>query len=101
MKRLPAFLVLAALGLPSLHAADVSPGAAAASPASAAASRQARPKPSEREAQCLALRRRYLESDACYAPFRNANGSVKVEAFDKCGPAVPEPVGECASTVNR
>jgi len=47
---------------------------------------------------CESLRRRFQESSECFAPYFNANGSVKPEAFQFCGPAVPAPALECSST---
>lgn len=50
---------------------------------------------------CTSLRRQYWESQACFNQFRNANGSVKAEAFrycrevqspvERCGPLITEP----------
>lgn len=50
---------------------------------------------------CNSLRRQYWESQACFNQFRNANGSVKPEAFSQCrevqnpdiqcGPLIIEP----------
>lgn len=33
---------------------------------------------------CEEQKQRYLESDHCFAPFRNANGSIRAEAFRHC-----------------
>jgi len=50
---------------------------------------------------CTALRRRYAQSQACFSPYRLANGGIKPEAFKRCremadpalvcGPAVTSP----------
>jgi hypothetical protein len=52
-------------------------------------------------ADCAALRKRYAESQACFAPYRLANGGIKPEAAKhcrevadpalKCGPATASP----------
>ena len=56
------------------EAARVPPGAALAQrrPAEAPAS------------DCATLRRLYRESQECFAPFKNANGSTKAEGYGKC-----------------
>ncbi|MDB5872592.1 MAG: hypothetical protein JWQ07_2034 [Ramlibacter sp.] len=71
-------------------AAPAAQAASAASPASATL-------PSGATSDCVTLRRRFAESNECFAPFFNANGSVKAEAFARCGPAVPYPARECSS----
>ena len=45
---------------------------------------------------CEALQRRYRESQECFAPFHNANGSLKVEANKVCK-AVENPTVKCGS----
>jgi hypothetical protein len=52
-------------------------------------------------ADCTVLRKRYAESQACFAPYRLANGGLKPEAYKrcreiadpalKCGPATASP----------
>ena len=42
---------------------------------------------------CATLHRLYMESQACFSRYRNANGSIKAEAFDNCTPVIdPNPV---------
>lgn len=74
--------------------------AKAAEAAAAASAAQARTpvKPGASGTDCASLRRRFQESINCFAPFVNANGSVKERAFEVCGPAVPAPSLECSST---
>lgn len=50
------------------------------------------PQPSEAE-RCAAEHARYSASQACFARFRNANGSLKAEAAAHCA-NVPEPACE-------
>jgi hypothetical protein len=69
--------------------------AAAAAPA-AQAKTPATPTPTGSD--CASLRRLFNESADCFAAFVNANGSIKPDAFQICGPAVPAPVLECSST---
>lgn len=45
---------------------------------------------------CEALQRSYRESQECFAPFYNANGSLKVEAYKACK-AVENPTVKCGS----
>ncbi len=76
----------------------------AASPAPAAANTpQSAPKPAikpatdlrEQEAtDCETLQRLYRESQDCFAPFRNATGGIKAEAYEKCKER-PEPTEKC------
>lgn len=47
---------------------------------------------------CAKLWRRYIDSYECFAPFMFGNRwgrGIKPEAFDVCGPAVPEPSQRC------
>ncbi|HEY4372911.1 MAG TPA: DUF4124 domain-containing protein [Burkholderiales bacterium] len=39
-------------------------------------------------------RARYLQSLACYEPFRLITGALRPGAFEACGPTVPEPTDE-------
>lgn len=43
---------------------------------------------------CATLQREYAASQACFAPFVTAFGSVKAEAFEKCTPMV-DPSPQC------
>ena len=44
---------------------------------------------------CAELLRRYRESQECFAPYRMANGGLRPEAFQLCGPDLPAPSGQC------
>ena len=44
---------------------------------------------------CAELLRRYRESQECFAPYRMANGAIRPEAFQLCGPDVLDPSGQC------
>jgi hypothetical protein len=46
------------------------------------------------QTECEAAQRRYKESIDCFAPFTNANGTTRAEAFEKCTP-VPDPSQRC------
>lgn len=46
--------------------------------------------PAEREAQYERAMERYQRAHDCFAPYKNANGSTKAEAFNVC-PVVPRP----------
>jgi hypothetical protein len=43
---------------------------------------------------CAALRRRYAQSQACFEPYRLANGGIRPEAFNRCR-EVPDPATQC------
>lgn len=102
MKRLFVALALGALALAPLYGADIyrwvdDKGRVHLSDEVPERFRKsAIPLPSGTD--CASLRRRFQESADCFAPFVNANGSVKPEAFQTCGPAVPAPALECSST---
>lgn len=71
--------------------------------ASAATARGALPtrppiglQPSTSGPDCDLLFQRYRESQECFAPFHNANGSLRVEAFRTCQP-VDNPTSKCGS----
>jgi len=55
---------------------------------------RSRPVP-QRSASCEDLVRRYRASQACFAPYRMANGALRPEAFDLCGPDVADPSAQC------
>ena len=42
------------------------------------------PGPSDKKRQCEEDWKRYQESQACFAPYRTANGGIKAEAFQHC-----------------
>jgi hypothetical protein len=44
---------------------------------------------------CRNWRQEYSNSQACFAPYRNARGGIKAEAFAVCGPEVLDPSQEC------
>ncbi|MDQ6639450.1 MAG: hypothetical protein M3Z15_07250, partial [Pseudomonadota bacterium] len=46
------------------------------------------------DANCAALRKRYLDSQACFERYRVANGSVKPEAYKACRNVV-DPAPRC------
>jgi sRNA-binding protein len=46
------------------------------------------------EPDCAALRRAYAASQECFAPFQNANGSMKPGAFEACV-ELPDPSPIC------
>jgi hypothetical protein len=43
---------------------------------------------------CAALRARYAQSQACFAPYRLANGGIKPEAYKRCR-EMPDPALTC------
>lgn len=45
-------------------------------------------------ADCAARRKAYLDSQACFEPYRLANGSIRAEANGKCQPVV-DPSPQC------
>jgi len=49
-------------------------------------------------ADCAALRRRYAQSQACFSPYRLANGGIKPEAFKRCR-EMPDPALVCGPAV--
>ena len=76
---------------------SVSPG----TPASAASMRRptesappSRPAAGSRSSDCAELQRRYLESQACFAPYRLANGGLDADAFRHCA-VVQDPSPRC------
>jgi len=46
------------------------------------------------ETECEKAHRLYRESQDCFAPYVNTNGSVRAEAFQNCA-AVPDPSPRC------
>jgi hypothetical protein len=46
------------------------------------------------EARCAVLRKRYLDSQACFERYRLANAAVKEEGFKRC-PNVVDPSPQC------
>lgn len=51
-------------------------------------------KPASSDLSCPELQRRYLESQACFAPYRLANGGLDREAFRHCQ-VVKDPSPRC------
>jgi hypothetical protein len=49
---------------------------------------------SSAEATCEVLRKRYLDSQACFERYRLANGAVRAEGFKRC-PNVVDPSPRC------
>lgn len=70
-------------------------GAVAAAPAPVAG-KEPVTKPPARTNDCATLWQRFYESSECLAPYLNVNGSIKPNAFEACGPAVPFPAQECS-----
>ena len=54
----------------------------------------------EQAADCAALRREYARSQACFAPYRLANGGMKPEAYRRCKP-VENPAVTCGTAPAR
>jgi len=73
-------------GVRGERAAALGGAAAASAAASAGAPGNA--------SDCASLRRQYAESQACFAPFLNVNGSYKPGAFEKCT-QLPDPSPKC------
>jgi hypothetical protein len=79
----------------SQRAAAVRPDAAAVpAPGSLSVATPASAAPTGAQADCERARRRYRESQECFAPFRLANGAVRAEAFEHCS-VVPDPSVAC------
>ena len=76
-----------AASIPSAGPATRAPGSLTAPTPAAAA-------PTGGQADCETSRRRYRESQECFAPFRLANGAVRAEAFKHCT-VVPDPSVAC------
>ncbi|HWT72514.1 MAG TPA: DUF4124 domain-containing protein [Oxalicibacterium sp.] len=55
--------------------------------------------PSDKDASCEQQRRNYAASQACFASYRNANGSVRSEAYQYCTEA-PDPSPSCGIPSN-
>ena len=74
---------------------SVSPGTPASAPR-LSPSPPARPvrKAASSEPSCPEAQRRYAESQACFAPYRLANGGIDAEAFRHCQ-AVKDPSPRC------
>jgi hypothetical protein len=53
----------------------------------------------DKSAKCEQLQRAYAESQACFAPYRNVNGSVSAEAYQRCI-EVPDPSPSCGIPSN-
>lgn len=64
-----------------------------ASPARAAQSAPPEPQ-AQAESDCERAHRLYKESQECFMPYRNANGSIRSEAFQRCA-QVPDPSTRC------
>lgn len=82
-------LCAAAASLPAFAADAPARAGAAPRPAASAARAPAA------EPDCQRLWRRYQRSQACYERHRNANGSVKPEAVQRCGEPLPDPSARC------
>ena len=76
-----------AAATPALAQASKPAGAQAVKPAVAASLSASSP-----DAECPALRKEYLESQACFQRYRVANGTVRPEAYKRCREVVdPSP----------
>jgi hypothetical protein len=53
------------------------------------------------EEDCRAWRAEYARSQACFAPYRNATGGIKAEAFRVCGPEVLDPAASAECGIRR
>ena len=76
---------------------SVSPGTPASAAALTGPTKSApamRPAPPSGSSDCAELQRRYLESQACFAPYRLANGALDADAFRHCV-AVQDPSPRC------
>lgn len=49
---------------------------------------------------CSTMRRKYWESQECFQRYRNANGSVKAEAYQHCA-VVTNPVEQCGPVITE
>ena len=81
-----------AAAAPQQRASEAQAGASAAPPALAIAPPAATPSNTD----CEALQREYRESLECFAPFVNANGTLKPNAFSVCK-SVVNPTLKCGS----
>ena len=75
---------------------DSRASAAAASGAVALTPGNASSTPAPAGTDCESLQRQYRESQECFAPFINANGSLKPQALSTCK-AVENPTLKCGS----
>lgn len=50
------------------------------------------PPAAQAGSECEEQMKKYMASQECFAPFRNANGAINAEAFDKCQ-VVSQPTG--------
>ena len=88
-----ALTTAALLPLLCLQSFAADPPASAARPAKVAGSLSG-PAPPD----CAALRKRYAESQACFSPYRLANGGIKPEAFKRCH-EMPDPALTCGPAI--
>jgi hypothetical protein len=73
----------------------------ASRPASGPASVQTSPRPVVKvDADCDTLRKLFRESQECFAPYVNTNGSVKAEAYERCT-SLPDPAFKCGVATSR
>jgi hypothetical protein len=80
--------------------AVLQPGNAVSSGASGSTGASGSSGTQDGTADCEALRRQYWASQACFNQFRNANGSVKPEAFSYCS-EVQSPVAQCGPLITQ
>jgi hypothetical protein len=77
------------------EAPDAGGGTAPAAPAPAIKPAPPAPPATTSDSNCAELLRRYRESQECFAPYRMANGAIRPEGFQLCGPDVADPSGRC------
>jgi hypothetical protein len=73
---------------------SVSPGTPASAPRSARPATPVRSTAGNGSTDCAELQRRYLASQACFAPYRLANGGLGADAFRHCT-VVQDPSPRC------
>jgi Domain of unknown function (DUF4124) len=91
--RAPAAAAAASAAAAAKQARPPSGAASAASPASRAAAKRPAQTPDD-QTDCETWQRLFLESAACFGPYRTVRGATKPEAFDVCN-VVLEPPPRC------
>ncbi len=76
------------------------PQAQASRPALPPSNRTAGSPPPTRS-ECERWWAAFRTSEACYGPFRNAQGGLKPGALETCGPGIPDPSIQCGMEVRR
>ena len=78
---------LGAFAQGTLQLRQAAPAASRPAPAASAAAAPAQ--------DCRSRWAAYQRSQACFAPYRTADGGMKPEAFTVCGPDLPDPSADC------